>query len=180
MIDSLIGKGLLELGTLSIADGSNENCPLAESEWSSLIREKKGKCLMYRSVSIRLITIGLAAFFFACASAPPWGEMSQNEIAAWKADGLNAQEAQAWKKKGFDAQSAKEWHSRGFDLEATQAWMEEGFSAAEAKHWKAAGFSISQAAANRGKGLTPIESPPEAKPSETKSENAPESDSAEK
>ncbi|MCH2184980.1 hypothetical protein MK280_03840 [Myxococcota bacterium] len=156
---------------------SRDNVEVTQSlKADSTSSSEKEEWLMYKMVLIRLTLTALAAFFLACASTPPWGDMSQDEIAAWKADGLDAAEAQAWKKKGFTAESAKAWHSRGFDLEATQAWMKEGFDADEAKRWKTAGFSISQAAANRGKGLTPIEAHDETKPSATSGDDASKSD----
>lgn len=96
------------------------------------------------------------ALFVACASTPPWGEMSQPEIAAWKAIGFNAQKAQAWHKQGFDPASAEAWYGRGFDLEATLAWQKESFTADEAQLWRSSGFGLEAAEENRGKGLTPI------------------------
>ena len=82
---------------------------------------------------VRIALVLLATFSFACASTPPWGDMTQDQIAAWKTAGFNSEEAQAWKKKGFDAKSAGEWNSQGFDLEATQAWKKQDFTAVEAK-----------------------------------------------
>ncbi len=114
---------------------------------------------MSRSPIVRIALVLLATFAFACASTPPWGNMTQDQIAAWKTAGFDSAEAQAWTKKGFDPKSAGAWKSQGFDLEATEAWKKEDFTAIEAKRWKTAGFTISEAAANRGKGLTPIGEP---------------------
>jgi len=114
---------------------------------------------MSRSSFLRVVAIAFAAFFVGCASTPPWGDMTQDEIAAWKADGFSAADAQAWAKKGFDPKSAQDWHSRGFDLEATLAWKQNSFTADSAQRWRSSGFGLTKAVENRGKGLTPIETP---------------------
>lgn len=111
---------------------------------------------MSKSISLWIVAGVSILLLAACASSPPWGEMSRQEIAAWKAIGFTPQRAQAWNKEGFDPSSAAAWHNRGFDLEATLAWQEASFSVVEAQQWRRSGFGLEEAEENRGKGLVPI------------------------
>lgn len=114
---------------------------------------------MTKSARILLPSLVLAA---ACASTPPWGDMSQQDIAAWKTLGFDAPMAQAWHEKGFDPATAGPWHRHGFDLTAALAWQKSTFTAPEADQWRSAGFGLDEAKKDRGLGLAPIKAAPAA------------------
>jgi hypothetical protein len=92
----------------------------------------------------------------ACASAPAWKGMSEDEIASWKAMSVEPAAAQEWRKGGFTPYSAEAWMRAGFKAENAVKWAAEKFTAEEAQNWRVGGFSLDQAVENRGKGLTPV------------------------
>jgi hypothetical protein len=120
----------------------------------------------------------------ACAGAPTWKDMSEAEIASWKALGVEAGDAQTfkkaglsttdveawhaagikaskdildWHKKGFTAEEAGGWVKEQFSLEEAGNWKKKEFTSEEAGKWKAAGFKLNEAVNNREKGLQPIQ-----------------------
>jgi len=125
------------------------------------------------------VLIGLLG---ACA-APDWSDMSQADIAGWKAmdigpgdaqhfnrEGLHPTEIEGWHKAGFkDAKDIDAWHGAGFNAEDSAAWKAHGFNAKDAKRWSAkeftaenaqvwtkAGMSLDEAIEDRSKGLQPV------------------------
>jgi hypothetical protein len=127
----------------------------------------------------------LIAFLGACASTPKdWRDMGETEISAWKALGVNSQQAQLYRKQGlsadavkawqmngfgeqktilnwvdygFTADNAGEWLANGFDREQARDWKKERFTAKEAKSWRDSGFSLRDSISNRKKGLKPVD-----------------------
>ena len=112
----------------------------------------------------RLFLVGFFAILVACASAPTWEDMSQQEISDWKALAFDAETAQAWKEEGFTPATAAVWSGAGFNLETAAPWRNESFTAEETTSWIEGGFDLDQAIKNRATGLTPV---PEADAVET-------------
>lgn len=98
----------------------------------------------------------VAAALGACASAPPWGDMPESEIAAWLAGGFEPDAAQTWKADGFSVGEAKAWRDAGFEPNEAMNWKRRSFSSAEATAWKQAGFDLDKATEDRARGLQPI------------------------
>jgi hypothetical protein len=103
-----------------------------------------------------ITTLCMALLVTACASTPSWKNMSEDEIASWKALNLEPAAAQQWRKGGFSPANAETWIKSGFKYEGAANWARENFSPEDARAWKDGGFSLKDAVSNRAKGLTPV------------------------
>jgi len=100
------------------------------------------------------ITLGLTVALLAACSAP-WEGMSESDIGAWKALGVDSEAAQQWRGGGFSASAAEGWLAQGFDAATAGAWRSEDFSPSEARAWIDGKFKLKDAVARRAEGLTP-------------------------
>lgn len=127
-----------------------------------------------------ILTACTSALLFACASTPTWEGMSEETIAAWKANGLDAGQAQFYTEEGISAQVYGEWKAVNItDSDVILEWTEEKFTASKAKAWIDGGFDLDDAIENRAKGLTPVRKAEEKK-EELKKEVKAEAKTAEK
>jgi hypothetical protein len=99
----------------------------------------------------------LALFMSACASKVTWDNMSEETIAAWKAEGVDAVLANKFTEHSITPEKYGEWKVLKItDHETIIAWNESKFSADAAKNWMAGGFTLDEAVENRAKGLSPV------------------------
>ncbi|MDD7985819.1 hypothetical protein PQO01_12745 [Lentisphaera marina] len=116
---------------------------------------------MKKIISVLLI----ALFMSACASKATWDNMSEETIAAWKAQGVEAALANEYTDNAITPEKYGEWKALKItDSETIIAWNESKFSADAAKNWMSGGFTLDEAVENRAKGLSPVKKEEKAEP----------------
>lgn len=91
-----------------------------------------------------------------CSSTPTWEGMSQADITAWKALGLDAGASQDWSAIGLTPSQAGDWIAANIDVNTASEWASEQFTATEATDWTKGGFNLKQAIKSRSDGLRPV------------------------
>jgi hypothetical protein len=91
-----------------------------------------------------------------CSSTPTWEGMSQDDITAWKALGLDAAASQDWSAAGLTPTQAGAWIAANIDVKTASKWVGEQFTATEATEWTQGGFDLKQAIKSRSDGLRPV------------------------
>jgi len=99
----------------------------------------------------------VALFMSACASKATWDNISEESIAAWKAEGVDAALANQYTEHSITPEKYGEWKALKItDAETIIAWNGSKFSADAAKNWMSGGFTLDEAVDNRAKGLSPV------------------------
>ena len=96
---------------------------------------------MKKIISVLLI----ALFMSACASKATWDNMSEETIAAWKAEGVDAALANEFTANSITPASYGEWKDvKITDSETIIAWSGSKFNAEEAKEGMSGGFTLDE------------------------------------
>ena len=121
----------------------------------------------------KIIVALFVALFMSACSSPTWDNMSEDTIAAWKAQGVDVETANYLTDKNVTPAAYGEYKAAGIsDAELVVDWSAAKFKGADAKAWMDGGFELDDAVENRAKGLSPVKAKTEDKEpaKETKAE----------
>ncbi|WDE98014.1 hypothetical protein PQO03_19510 [Lentisphaera profundi] len=119
---------------------------------------------MKKVIAILFITL----FISACASKATWDNMSEEKIAAWKTQGVDAELASELTENAITPEKYGAWKAvKITDPETIIAWNGSKFSAEASKNWMSGGFTLDEAVDNRAKGLSPVKKEKVVEPAKT-------------